>query len=126
MTLIWGSSFMPLFNFLWTTMIIMYPSIAFYSLFYPDFQQELLLESFWIIYIFGTLQVAMVMFNHDIILGEAARKLRVQTSTLVDNVTWMNTTVSTLNIFVFSGFCIFAEQDYLKQEEGKNEQPQEP
>ena len=54
------------------------------------------------------MQMAMVLFNHDIILGEAARKLRAETDTLVDNVTWMNSTVSTLNILVYSGFCIFA------------------
>ena len=79
------------------------------------------MDAFWVVYIFGTLQIALVMFNHDIILGEAARKLKVQTDTLVDNVTWMNTTVNTLNIFVFSGFCYFAEQDYLRQQ--KNDKP---
>ena len=56
----------------------------------------------------------MVMFNHDLILGEVAHKLKAQTDTLVDNVAFVNTTISTLDILVFSAFCIFAEQDYLR------------
>eukprot|EP00354_Favella_ehrenbergii_P012331 CAMPEP_0170467154 /NCGR_PEP_ID=MMETSP0123-20130129/10832_1 /TAXON_ID=182087 /ORGANISM="Favella ehrenbergii, Strain Fehren 1" /LENGTH=127 /DNA_ID=CAMNT_0010733435 /DNA_START=177 /DNA_END=560 /DNA_ORIENTATION=- len=94
--------------------IIAYPTVGFKALYDEDFEQNLLLDSFWMVYIFGVLQVALVMFNHDIILGEAARKLRVQEDSLLGNVAWMNTTVSVLNVLVFSGFSVFAEQDYLR------------
>ena len=105
---------MTIFNIVWSLIIIAYPSIGLFTLFDPEFEKEMLLDSFWMVYIFGSVQVALVMFNHDIILGEAAQKLHAKTSSLLDNVTWMNSVVNVLNVLVFSGFCIFAEDDHLK------------
>ena len=80
-----------------------------YSLLTPQFEQDLFLESYWMVYIFGVIQAGLLLFNHDIHLGRAAVKLDAYRNGIVDAIVWSNTVISMLTVVTYSTFSAFAE-----------------
>ena len=115
--LIWISD-LKLVDILFQTILIgllsAYPSLMLYSLLDAEYEEAMFLESYWMVYIFGAVHTGLLVFNHDIGLGTAARKLKVNSDGFVDAIIWCNTTISILTVLTYSTFSAFAEQDYLK------------
>ena len=112
MALLFDSPFQPMFNFIWTILVAAYPSLTLYAMLTPSLEEEILKHAFWVIYIFGTIQVGLVTFNYEIILGDAAKKFKTQASPLVGSIAWLNTALSVLTVLVHGVFATFAERDF--------------
>ena len=69
------------------------------------------------VYIFSAIQTAFIIFNQDILAGEASDKLNVDSNALVRNLTILNTIIGLLNVLGFATYSSYADDDYIAASE---------
>ena len=108
-----GSATSVLFELVWTLVSMVYPLGAVWTLVSPERERALLADRFWMVYISAALYVALILLNFDLILGEAAKQLRTESSALVKSLTVANTVAASVTVVSVTSYSALAAEDYL-------------
>ena len=112
-SMVGGSATSIMFELVWGLINVVYPLSVVNVILSPEREQAILADRFWMVYISAALYAALILLNFDLILGEAAKQLRTESSSLVKSLTVANTVVSSLTVLSFTSYSALAADDYL-------------
>ena len=96
--MIQGAATSLMFEIVWYSFTLFYPTAALAYMLSPDLELAMLVNDFWVVYIFAVLYSGLIFVNYDLILGDAARELEITNTDLVKTMTVTSTILATLTV----------------------------